>query len=362
MPEPQQPAAAPTVTEEFDVNGAYEPAAPTPAPDPVPATEPVPAPAAKPAAAAPTAPKGETKILPIEPVKPIAEEEVEDEPVEETLVQTVMSRLGYDFGDEEFEDSEEGLVAMTAKASELRAEEMLNEVFSKFPSVKEHLDFVRMGGDPDRFLGTRAEQDWSQAATDTVEAQKAVIRAYFKVRGDEETFVNDTIELYEDKKVLADRAAAAKNALVQHQTQKRQAVMETQRRQHEAQQRENEKIWAQVRETVTKAPDIKGLQLSEKDRSKFLDYISKPVTRSGETQRDLDAAKLGLEDQLALDLLMFRKLDLKGIVDTKAKSVAAKSLRDKLMKGQAPTGAGKRRVATGGGDDDFLSLGELNLE
>jgi hypothetical protein len=254
-----------------------------------------------------------------------------DNGTDDSLVGEVISKFGYDF-EEEFEDSTEGLVKATKAISEKLADETLDAIFSAHPTVKAHLDFVRNGGDPNAFFGKSTETDYSkiELTADKVDAQKDVIRTYLKEKGNDDAFIDDMLEAYQDKNVLLDKALAAKNALVATQEIKRNEMLEGQRAKADADRKEAEKTWNAVRETVTKAPDLSGIPIVEKDRNAFMTYISAPVTKDGRTQRDLDAAELKIEQQLAIDYLLFKKLDMKGFIQTKAKTTAAASLRDRL--------------------------------
>ena len=275
--------------------------------------------------AAPTAATPVTGPAPIEPVT----DEVTD-PVEEPLWKELLTKSGYDLGNEEFEDTPEGLLKMTEKLSEKRAEETLDAIFEAFPSVKRHLEFVRMGGDPEKLLAIEQEPEWTKFDITTDEAQKNVLRQYFKARGEAQEFIEDTIEMYGDKKILADRAASARKALADHQESRKQALVEQQKQIEAKNRAAAEETWKSVQKRVNEANDLNGLPVSVKDRGAFLDYISKPVDRHGRTQRDLDAAKLDLDKQLTLDYILYKQFKLGNVIQAKARTEAAESLRSRL--------------------------------
>jgi hypothetical protein len=279
------------------------------------------------------------------------ESEVDDNTSEDdSLVSEIMSKLGYDI-EGNFEDSTEGIIELTKAASEKIAEETLEAIFSNHPTVKQHLDFVMAGGDPNRFMSTQGEVTYAsmEIKDSDVQKQKEVLKTYFKARGDEDAFIDDMIETYEDKDQLYDKALAAKNALAKAQDAKKQQLLEQQRAEAQRKQQEAEQTWNTVRETVTKATDLAGIPISERDRSKFIDYISKPVTKEGYTQRDLDAGELSLKQQLAMDFFLYKGKDMSKILDTKAKTAAAQSLKDRLKNSSGNVKGGKSDPSIRGG-------------
>ena len=78
--------------------------------------------------------------------------------------------------------------------------------------------------------------------------------------------------------------------------------------------------------------------MTERDKAKFIEFISAPIDKQGRTQRDLAASKLNLEQQLAMDFLLFKGVDLKKFVDAKAGTKQALSLRDRLKTAPRPSG------------------------
>jgi len=285
-----------------------------------------------------------------EPKPEPEDDSVAESEEEASVVSEIMSKLGYEV-EGDFEDSTEGIIELTKAASEKIAEETLEAIFSNHPTVKQHLNFVMAGGDPNKFMATQGEATYaSMEINDSdVQKQKEILKTYFKARGDEDAFIDDMIETYEDKDQLYDKAIAAKNALAKAQDAKKQQLLEQQRAEAQRRQQEAEQTWNTVRETVTKATDLAGIPISERDRSKFIDYISKPVTREGHTQRDLDAGKLSLEQQLAMDFFLYKGKDMSKILDTKAKTAAARSLKDRLKNSSGKVKGGKSDPSIKGG-------------
>jgi hypothetical protein len=277
-----------------------------------------------------------------------------------SLLSEIVQKLGYeDIDIAEYEETPEGLAKMTHEIGTRIAGETLDELFNSMPSLKQHFEFIRNGGDPKAFMESQAEPDYSGMQV-TAENAKDVLRSYFKARGDEDAFIDDMIEAYEDKGSLKDKAEQAKNALAAVQERKREKMVEDQRKAAELQRQESEKVWNTVKDTVKNSSELAGLPVTERDKSKFIEFISAPIDKQGRTQRDLAASKLNLEQQLAMDFLLFKGVDLKKFVDAKAGTKQALSLRDRLKTAPRPSG-GKQNPNISGplSELDNISIDDL---
>ena len=300
-----------------------------------------------------------------EPEPETKEPEVEPEVEEGTIVGEIIEKFGYDNIDEEFEDTTEGLTRLTEVLSEKLAVETLDSLFEKFPTVQKHLEYVQQGGDPNEFMRAfTPEVDYSriELKEDDVNAQKKILTEYFIARGTEKDFIGDMLESYEDKGTLKDKAVAAKKALADAQAAQREAQLQQQREQYLQQQQQTQKMWEDIGNTISDATDLSGIPISQRDKNKFYDYISKPVDSYGNTQRDVDMQKADLDTKLAIDFLMFKGFELDKFIGKKASTKAAKTLKEKLEKNSKRP----KSVRTGNGasndniesiDLDFSNLG-----
>lgn len=269
-------------------------------------------------------------------------EETTEEPEDDSVVSEIISKLGYDV-EGDFEDSTEGIIELTKNVSEKMAEETLENIFTQHPSIKQHLDFVMAGGDPNAFTSIQKETSFSNVEIDekNTDLQKNVLKSYFEARGDEGSFINDMIETYEDKGQLFEKANQAKGALVKAQEAKKARLLEGQKAEAQARARQAEETWNTVRDTVTKADELSGIPISQRERSKFIDFISKPINKNGQTARDEAASKLNLEEQLAMDFFLFKGKDFKKLMNVKAKTAASKSLKGRLKANTGKVKGGK---------------------
>jgi len=293
--------------------------------------------------------------------EPVSEEPADEE--ESTVVGEIIEKFGYEIEDE-FEDTTEGLTKLTQTISEKLAVETLDNLFEKFPTVQKHLEYVQQGGDPNEFMRAfTPEVDYSRVdiKEDDTTSQKKVLTDYFIARGTEKDFIGDMLESYEDKGTLKDKAEAARKALADAQGAQRQATLEQQREQHERSRQEAEQMWSNVNTLISESDNLSGIPISQREKGKFFDYISKPVDSNGATQRDVDFQQAGLDQKLAVDFLMFKGFDIDKFIGKKATTKAAKSLKAKLESNSKKAKSVRTANSSVSGDIDSLDLDISNL-
>jgi len=292
--------------------------------------------------------------------KLVEEDKEEEEPVEDdSVVSEILAKLGYDL-EGDYEDTSEGLIALTKDAAGKMAEDQLEGLFEKFPIIKKHLEYTMAGGNSKQFMETfGATNDYTELSIskDDVGMQKTVLAEYFNVKGHDKEFIDEILEDYEDSGKLFDKASRAKDALIKVQASSREELVVKQKAQQQEAYQEQEKFWGDLNKTIDESTELAGITLPARDKKKFFEYISKPVTKEGQTQRDLDHKDAELDVKLAMDYLMYRGFDLDKIINTKAKTVSAKSLKDKISRtGKSLKSADKASRRKTNVDFDELSL------
>lgn len=250
-----------------------------------------------------------------------------------SVASSIAKALGYEL-ENDYADTEEGLVEFTKDIAQNIAEDQLNELFQQFPLVQKHLDFVLAGGDSEKFFQAyNPNLDYSQYEIDQNDSrtQKAFVSEYFKTKGHDEEFIKDMLEDYEDSGKLYDKALVAQKQLAAIQSREREQIVEQQKREREEQERQQEEFWENVAATIDQGKEFAGIRIPEKEKAKFFDYISAPVDKTGRTRRDMDYANSDLDVKLAIDYLMYKGMNLQDIITTKAKTESAKSLREKIQ-------------------------------
>jgi hypothetical protein len=263
-----------------------------------------------------------------------SDEEDSEEPG--SVAESIAKALGYDI-ENNYADTEEGLVEFTKDIAQNIAEDQINELFQQFPLVQKHLDFVMAGGDSEKFFEAyNPSKDYGQfeIGKEDTRTQKTFVSEYFKSKGHDEEFIKDMLEDYEDSGKLYDKALVAQKQLSAIQAKEREQIVANQKRQQQETQQQQEQFWENVAATIDQGKEFAGVRIPEKEKAKFFDYISAPVDKSGRTRRDMDYANSELDVKLAIDYLMYKGMNLQDIITTKAKTESVKSLRDKIQRNE----------------------------
>ncbi len=288
------------------------------------------------------------------------DEEDDEKSTSSTVVASILDKLGFDTEDE-YDDTEEGLLAMTQDVGQQIAEDQLNNLFENFPLVQRHLEYVLNGGESRDFMQAYDPQlDYNQVSFDEEDtrSQKAILSDYFATKGHDQDFIKELLTDYEDTGKLYQKAEAARSALGKMQEQSRSQLVEQQKQQRAQQEEQQEEFWNGVYEAIDSTDDFAGISIPKREKSKFFDYISNPVTRDGRTQRDLDHSEAEMDTKLAIDYLMFKGFDLSKLVETKARTSNAKSLRDRISRNEerVKSARGRQRRKSKQVDLDDLDL------
>ena len=261
-----------------------------------------------------------------------------EESVEEsTVVSEVINKLGYELDGDSYDDTPEGLANMTSDLASKMADDRIDEVLEAFPLVKKHLDYVIAGGESQNFMEAYDPNlDYSSIniEKDDFRSQKAILGDYLELRGHDNDFIEEMLNDFEDTGKLYQKAEAAKNALAKHQTQQREQMIETQRKETARKKEEVSTFWNNVSETIEDADSFAGISVPKREKGKFFEYLSAPVTKEGYTQRDIDDANAKMDVKLAIDYLMYTGFDLSDIISNKAKTQNAKTLRERISRNE----------------------------
>jgi len=262
--------------------------------------------------------------------------EYEESDEDTSIAESIAKALGYDI-ENNYEDTEEGLVEFTKDIAQNIAEDQINELFQQFPLVQKHLDFVMAGGDSEKFFQAyNPNLDYSQYEIDKgdIRTQKAFVSEYFKTKGHDEEFIKDMLEDYEDSGKLYDKATIAQKQLANVQREERERLVEEQKQVQAQTAKQQQEFWENVANVIDEGKEFAGIRIPEKEKAKFFDYISAPINKNGATKRDEDYANAELEVKLAVDYLMFKGFKLNDIISTKAKTESARNLKEKLINQQ----------------------------
>ena len=280
-----------------------------------------------------TVKKTEPKETPEEGPEENLDTEGEDS---DTVVGEVKDILGMET-DNEFADTPKGIAELTQELGSQIAEEHLDNLMDTFPVIKQHLEYVLAGGDSKEFMAAHdprnSYNDIELSENDTV-MQKRVLANYFNAKGHDNNFINEMLQDYEDAGKLYDKSKVAKEQLSGMQQHYQQQMMKEQEAKAAATRRELEQYWDGIYTKIQDSDEISGVALPTREKKKFFDYISSAVSKEGYTQRDLDYMQASPDIKLAMDFLMYKGFDIESLVNTKAKTKNAKSLKARIKKNE----------------------------
>ena len=265
--------------------------------------------------------------------------EPEEEP-EESIVRNIQQRIGIELPEgEELTDDEDGFVKLAKIAAQQMAEQHVDEYFGAFPQMKEFYEYLQYGGEPDKFLETRVPaNDYSKVKLeeDNERQHEDIVRNHYKSLGYSADFIKEEIEDAKNGGTLENKAKRSLKALQTAQKQEQEGLVAKQKEQYEAQAKEVEEFWKGVTQTIDQSKEFKGISINEKDKSEFVNFLTKEV-EPGKTARDAAVEKMTLEENLAIDYLLYKGFNLEDLINRKAKTASAKSFRERLKGGQKGT-------------------------
>ena len=293
--------------------------------------------------------------------KESSEKNSTDVPAGNSVVAEVLESLGFR-GDYEYEDTPEGLKTLTLDVANKLAEEQLDGIMESFPLVQQHLQYVMNGGKSEDFMRSNDPQsDYNNLSLTEKDTpmQKVVLSNYFRIKGHEPDMIKELIEDYEDSGKLFAKAELAKTALGTAQQKQKAAMLVQQQESNNVRIAEEKRFWHGIHTTIQEKNELAGITIPSREKNNFYKYVSAPVNKQGQTQSMVDAASSTLEQRLLIDYLMFKGLNLKDIIATKAQSQTTKTLKDRIRQAESATLSNakpKTKVKTG------LDFNDLDLK
>lgn len=258
-----------------------------------------------------------------EPSKqPISKQPIEDEPedvsFEPLAAHLVELNILSGNPEKEYEDSIDGLVELINDTKENARNEFLE---SLAPDVREVIEFVQSGGAISDYLEMSREVDYSYYNMDDEEHQVALVREHMEVTGMDEADIEDYIKDLEDSNLLKKNAEKAKKYLEKRAEERKANFIEEQKRYQEDRERELEEEYEKLSSTVLSGK-LGDFEIPSTERKKFLDYITKPVTKDGKTQYQLDDNQ---DDRIKAAYFKFKNFSFKD-VEAKSKTKAVQEI------------------------------------
>ena len=217
--------------------------------------------------------------------------EVEDPQSEaiESLFDAISEEIGWEFDENDPEDVKPKTVTELVKYfRDVITESSVPQYSSE--DVQKLDEFVRNGGKLEDYFQAGNGIDYETIDITDETNQKKVITALYKEKGWDDARITKKLERYEDAGVLEDEAEEAVELLKKIEAEKKEALLEGQKKTAEEAKQKQQKFYDDVVNEIKGLSDIRGIKISKDDRARLAEYIFK-YDSNGVTQYQKDYAK-----------------------------------------------------------------------
>ena len=217
--------------------------------------------------------------------------EVEDAQSEaiESLFDAISEEIGWEFDENDPEDVKPKTVTELVKYfKDVITESSVPQYSSE--DVQKLDEFVRNGGKLEDYFQAGNGIDYETIDITDENNQKKVITALYKEKGWDDARITKKLERYEDAGVLEDEAEEAVELLKKIEAEKKEALLEGQKKTAEEAKQKQQKFYSDVVNEIKGLSDIRGIKISKDDRARLAEYIFK-YDSNGVTQYQKDYAK-----------------------------------------------------------------------
>jgi hypothetical protein len=271
-------------------------------------------------------------VAPVEPKVEKQQEKPAEEIEDENPITTMILQAAGVEIDGDFDDTAEGINKLISAVVPKLAQSQVEEILGVNPLVKDFAEYVSNGGDPVTFLQVQYPQvDYTQMTLSPEDASQheSVVRTWLAKQGLQSEKIDAAIKTYKDTNLMYAQAEMGLDYLSKTQKAEQQGILEQQAKIKESQDKEIAETWKAIKSKVADGR-VGEATIPMAERSVFLEYISKPVDKQGNTQADLDAAQADLDMNLLMDYLRFKKLNLASLIDGGVKTKMASDKQAKL--------------------------------
>jgi hypothetical protein len=206
----------------------------------------------------------------------------------------------------------------------------INEYKESIPEdARDFLTYLEAGGDPRKYVQAASRPDYSSMELKgNIENQKRVLRDYYTLMDLDEAQITKKIERFIDRGLLEDEAEEAQGALSKAQAKEKEYMVKQQQEQEKAQRELYAKQMEEFKSNVYSKKDIAGISVTQDQTKKLFEHMTKPVTKDGKSQWQVNLEK-DPDVQLKLAYLDMINWDFSKL-QKQAETKATKSLKEKL--------------------------------
>lgn len=217
-----------------------------------------------------------------------SDEDVQSEAIE-SLFDAISEEIGWEFDENDPEEVKPKTVTDLVKYfRDVITESSVPQYSSE--DVQKLDEFVRNGGKLENYFQAGNGIDYDNIDITDESIQKKVITALYKEKGWEDARIAKKLERYEDAGVLEDEAEEAVELLKKIETEKKEALLESQKKTAEEAKQKQQKFYDDVVNEIKGLSDIRGIKISKDDRARLAEYIFR-YDSNGTTQYQKDYAK-----------------------------------------------------------------------
>ena len=271
-----------------------------------------------------------------------------DESDDESIVNELKQKYGFDFEEKQFEESVDGIYELSLAAAEKLAENQINDFFKQMPDVAEFAEYRMNGGDPGKFFETMNQtKDYSQVSIteDDTATQRHIVEELLKRQGFDDESRGAMLETLSKSGAMFDQAKAALPILSKLSAKDKQSLIEQQKQQAIQMEEQRKKELNEI-QGIVKTGNFKGIQVPEAEKNKFSQWLFQPG-KDGKTGRNSAREQMTLEDKLALEYLVYKGFKLDDLIQKRVANAKAKDLKSLLKDKQGSrmrNDAGERKT------------------
>lgn len=290
----------------------------------------------------------ETKVEPEVEAEPKVEDEPEPEHNSEGYsFKAIAEYLGSEGvvdvdGLDDLEDNPEVLTYIVEKSVKNKIKEYKE---SLPPLVSQLAEYLENGGDVDKFVSTLSKPiDYKTIDLESEDNQELVVREYLKTQEYDTNDIDELIESYKDSLVLEKQAQMATKQLSKVDGKRTEQLVKEQELEAQESQKQLDEYISTVKNTITGSKQLAGLNIEDREKELFTDYILKRNPKTGLTKYQEELNENYVKNSVELAYLKFKKYDFSK-AEKKAESEAAKKLKAKVFGKSESAPKGKTREA-----------------
>jgi len=286
-----------------------------------------------------------------------------DKTEETSIVNEVSKTLGYEIKNENgelktYSNNSKGISEYVSDVLNIKVKEEIDNFLSSNPTLEAISKHLLSGKTLEEFKEPKDYKSLKNSEIST-EEKLQIIRESLKSQNFSDERIKRNLKLIEGSNMVDEEYSDAIDSLIENEESIKQQREQDYNVKIVEQEKETEKILNDVKDKITKG-NINNVQLSEKDKKEFFEYVAKPVN-NGMTKAFLDKQSMTLEDELFFAFLKFKNLNLSDLVKAQSKNDYAQKIKGIAEKMQKNRTLGNSQKSTNSkkSSGEVVSLSDL---